>query len=36
MTNGSKKKVKISSSRLTELLEKEKYYDAMQSYCSSL
>lgn len=36
MTNGSKKKVKISSSRLKELLEKEKDYDAMQSYCSSL
>lgn len=36
MTNGSEKKVKISSSRLKELLEKEKGYDAMQSYCSSL
>lgn len=36
MMNGSKKKVKISSSRLKELLEKEKGYDAMQSYCSSL
>lgn len=36
MTNGSEKKVKISSSRLKELLEKEKEYDAMQSYCSSL
>lgn len=36
MMNGSKKKVKISSSRLKELLEKEKEYDAMQSYCSSL
>ena len=36
MMNGSKKKVKISSSRLKELLEKEKDYDAMQSYCSSL
>lgn len=36
MTNGSEKKVKISSSILKELLEKEKGYDAMQSYCSSL
>lgn len=36
MMNGSKKKVKISSSRLKELLKKEKEYDAMQSYCSSL
>lgn len=36
MMNGSEKKVKISSSRLKELLEKEKDYDAMQSYCSSL
>lgn len=36
MTNGSEKKVKISSKRLKELLEKEKEYDAMQSYCSSL
>lgn len=36
MTNGNEKKVKISSSRLKELLEKEKEYDAMQSYCSSL
>lgn len=36
MTNGSENKVKISSSRLKELLEKEKGYDAMQSYCSSL
>lgn len=36
MMNGSKKKVKISSTRLKELLEKEKDYDAMQSYCSSL
>lgn len=36
MMNGSKKKVKISSSRLKELLEKEKEYDAMQSYSSSL
>lgn len=36
MMNGSKNKVKISSSRLKELLEKEKEYDAMQSYCSSL
>ena len=36
MTNGSEKKVKISSPRLKELLEKEKDYDAMQSYCSSL
>ena len=36
MMNGSKKKVKISSSRLKELLEKEKQYDAMQSYCTNL
>ena len=36
MTNGSEEKVKISSSRMKELLEKEKDYDAMQSYCSSL
>lgn len=36
MMNGNEKKVKISSSRLKELLEKEKGYDAMQSYCSSL
>lgn len=36
MMNGNEKKVKISSSRLKELLGKEKGYDAMQSYCSSL
>lgn len=36
MTNGSEKKVKISSKRLKELLKKEEEYDVMQSYCSSL
>ena len=36
MTNGSEKKVKISSKRLKELLKKEEQYDATQSYCSSL